>query len=231
MPFVDHVTNLGPASGGVDAESVADAKERGPLSLRTGQRAVTHGDFERLTRESSIEVARTRCLPAAYPGGPVRVLVVPHVRSTPDTHRLDDFALSEPLLARIQEHLDARRLVGSSVEVGTPYYQGVSVAALLRAVPGRPAASVRQRAVEVLSRYINPLAGGTDGDGWPFDADLNAAAVTQLLEAVEGVERVEEVLLFEYDLRTGQRLGAGKDVIRLDQHSLFLSAAHQVVVR
>ena len=39
------------------------------------------------------------------------------------------------------------------------------------------------------------------------------------------------MLLYEYDLRTGQRLGTGKDVIRLDRHSLFLSAGHQVVAR
>jgi predicted phage baseplate assembly protein len=231
VPFVDRVTNLAPATGGVDAESVADAKERGPLTLRTGQRAVTHGDFERLAREASTEVARTRCLPAAKPGGPIRLLVVPHVRSTPDTHELDHFALSEQLLGRIQRHLDERRLVGTTVEVGTPFYQGVSVAALVRALPGRPATSVRQRAVEMLARYINPLTGGADGDGWPFDADLNSATLAQLLEAVEGVERVEEVLLFEYDLRTGKRLGGGKEVVRLDQHSLFLSASHQVIVR
>jgi hypothetical protein len=48
---------------------------------------------------------------------------------------------------------------------------------------------------------------------------------------VEGIDRVDEVLLYEYDLRTQRRLGSGKDVIRLDRHSLFLSAAHQVVVR
>ena len=134
-------------------------------------------------------------------------------------------------MRRITDHLDAHRLVGCAVEVGTPYYQGVSVVALVHAGPGRPAGLVRQRALDALTRYVNPLTGGPDGTGWPFDADINAAAVTQLLESVEGVERVDEVLLFEYDLRTGQRLGAGKDVIRLDQHSLFLSAAHQVVVR
>ena len=85
--------------------------------------------------------------------------------------------------------------------------------------------------MDALYRYLNPLAGGADGTGWPFDADLNLAVVAQLLESVDGVERVEEVLLFEYDLRTGRRLGGGKDVIRLDKQSLFLSAGHQVVVR
>ncbi len=231
LPFIDHVTNLAPAGGGVDAESIADAKVRGPLTLRSGQRAVTPGDFVRLTKEASIEVARVRCLAPARPGGPVRVLVVPHVRSTPQNHKLDDYALPEPLLATIRAHLDERRLVGTSIEVATPYYQGLSVAALVRSLPGRPAALVRQRVLDALGEFINPLTGGPEGEGWPFDADINAANIAQLIEAIEGVDRVDEVLLFEYDLRTGRRLGSGRDLVRLDRDSLFLSAAHQVVVR
>jgi predicted phage baseplate assembly protein len=231
VPYVRGSINLSPATGGVDAETVAEAKVRGPLTLRTGQRAVTAGDYERLTLESSTEVARARCLPTNRDNGSVRVLVVPHVRGEVSGHKLDDFAIAAPLMRTITDHLDEHRLVGTAIEVGTPYYQGVSVVALLHTAPGRPAGLVRQRALTALTRYIDPLTGGPDGTGWPFDADINVAAVTQLLESVEGVERVEEALLFEYDLRTGQRLGAGKDVIRLDRHSLFLSARHQVVVR
>jgi predicted phage baseplate assembly protein len=231
VPFVNAVTNLAPATGGVDAETVGEAKVRGPMTLRTGQRAVTAGDYERLTREASAEVARARCLPAGRGDGTVRLLVVPQVRGDAVQHRLDDFAIAAPLMRQIGAHLDEHRIVGTAVEVGTPYYQGVSVAALVHAGPGRPIGLVRQRALDALTRYVNPLTGGPDGTGWPFDADINAAAVTQLLEAVDGIERVEEALLFEYDLRTGRRLGGGKDVIRLDEHSLFLSAAHQVVVR
>jgi predicted phage baseplate assembly protein len=231
VPYVSSVTNRHPATGGVDPETVAEAKVRGPLTLRTGQRAVTAGDFERLTREASIEVARARCLPAATGTGPVRMLVVPQVRTDPRQHLLDDFAISVPLLRQITGHLDQHRLVGTAVEIGTPYYQGVSVVALVHTPPGRPAPLVRQRAVDVLTRYINPLTGGAEGIGWMFDTDLNSSVVAQLLESVEGVERVEELLLFEYDLRTGRRLGSGRDTIRLKPHSLFLSAKHQVVVR
>jgi predicted phage baseplate assembly protein len=231
IPFISGVTNLAAATGGVDPETVAEAKVRGPLSLRTGERAVTAGDFERLALESSTEVARARCLPTTRGNGSVRLLIVPEVRGDASRHELDDFAIAAPLMRAVTEHLDAHRLVGSAIEVGTPYYQGVSVVALAHSGPGRPAALVRQRALDMLIRYINPLTGGPNGTGWPFDADLNAAVVAQLLESVEGVERVEEVLLFEYDLRTGRRLGAAKDVIRLDADSLFLSAAHQMVLR
>jgi hypothetical protein len=101
----------------------------------------------------------------------------------------------------------------------------------VHAPAGRPLALIRQRAVAALTRYLHPLTGGGDGDGWLFDADVNAATITQLLEAVEGIDRVDEVLLYEYDLRSGQRIGGGRDVVRLDAQSLFLSGPHRVVVR
>jgi predicted phage baseplate assembly protein len=231
VPYVRGVANLGPATGGVDAETIAEAKIRGPLSLRTGERAVTVGDYERIAKEASTEVARARCLPAPQGNGAVRILLVPHVRGDAGQHKLDDFAIGNELMAQVSEHLDRHRLVGTTMEVSTPFYQGVSVAALVHSGPGRPADLVRQRAVEAITRFINPLTGGFEGTGWPFDADLNAAVITQLLESVDGVERVEEALLFQYDLRRGTRLGVGRDVIRLDSHSLFLAAAPQVVVR
>jgi len=231
VPYISGCVNLRAATGGVDAETVTEAKARGPLTLRTGQRAVTAGDFERLALESSVEVARARCLPSATGRGPVRLLVVPAVRADPRAQQLDDYALAAPLMRRITEHLDRHRIVGTAIEVGTPYYQGVSVAALVHAPAGRPLALVRQRAIDELTRYINPLTGGADGAGWLFDVDLNAASIAQLLETVEGVDRVDEVQLFEFDLRTRQRIGSGRDVIRLDRHSLFLSGNHRVVVR
>ncbi|UMG94810.1 putative baseplate assembly protein [Nocardioides sp. TF02-7] len=231
LPYVTGVVNLSPARGGVDAESVEEAKQRAPLTLRTGRRAVTADDYERLTLEASTEVARARCRSADRGNGAVRVLVVPRVRGEVVGHTLDDYALTPTLSDAITRHLDVHRIVGTAVEIGTPYYQGVSVVALVHAEPGRPPALVQQRAVEAISRFVNPLVGGPDGTGWPFEADLNGAAVTQLLEAVEGVARVEETLLFEYDLRSGRRLGTAKEVVRLDRQSLFLSAAPQVVVR
>ncbi|MGY6502398.1 MAG: putative baseplate assembly protein [Acidimicrobiales bacterium] len=231
IPYVDRVSNLAPARGGADGESIENAKQRGPMTLRTGQRAVTARDFERLTVEASAEVARARCLPSSTPGGPVRVLVVPRIANPVGEMALDDFALSDELVGRIGSHLDERRLVGTQVEIGTPYYQGVTVAALIRALPGRPPGLVRQRALDSLYTFINPLTGGADGRGWPFDTDLNAASVAQLIESIDGVDRVEEILFFEYDVRTGTRHGGGKELVRLDAQSLFLSAHHQVVVR
>jgi predicted phage baseplate assembly protein len=230
VPYVSRVENVAPTVGGVDAETVDNAKRRGPQSLRSGGRAVTVSDFERLAAEADPSLARVRCLAPLVHGHPIRLLLVPKVEK-PGELLLDDFALPMPMVDRVRSYLDARRILGSTVEIGTPYYQGVTIAALVAAKPGRPTSLVKERALAALYRFLNPLTGGVDGSGWAFDTDLNAASVFQLLEAVEGVERVEEVLFFEYDLRNHERLGFGKELVKLDRDSLFLSANHQVVVR
>jgi predicted phage baseplate assembly protein len=227
VAFVDRVTNIEPATGGAEAEPVSEAKKRGPFSLRTSQRAVTPKDFERLAREASTEIARTRCLGPTSPGGPVRLLVVPKVRRSPQDQTIDDYALTDGLVQRICDYLEPRRLLGTTVEISTPYYQGVTIAARLHAVPTASEemlARVRSEALAALYEWVNPLTGGPGGDGWPWDTDLNAAPVAQLLERLPGVDRVDEVLLFECDLRTGQRYGQAQQLLRLEERSLFLSA-------
>lgn len=231
IPFVTGVENLAPAIGGVDAETIDEAKRRAPHTVRAGSRAVTAEDFERLAAEADPAVARVRCLPPAERGGPIRLVVVPKVDVGLEEQRLDDFALSPQLLRRLADHLDARRVLGTTIEIGTPYYQGVTVAAMVVARPGRPAGLVRDRARAAIYRYLDPLVGGPDGRGWPFDTDVTSAGIFSVLESVEGVERVEEVLLFEYDLRNGERIGFGRELITLEPDSLFLPAFNRVVVR
>src|SRR5262245_56608501 len=68
IPYVARVENLQAAIGGVDAETVDNAKRRGPQALRAGARAVTVPDFERLTRSADPSIARARCLPPSEPG-------------------------------------------------------------------------------------------------------------------------------------------------------------------
>jgi predicted phage baseplate assembly protein len=233
VAFIDSVTNMAPAKGGADAETVNEAKKRGPFSLRTRQRAVTPRDFERLAIEASAEVARARCLGPSSPGGPVRLLIVPKVRRVPESQNIDDFALTDGLVKNLAEHLEPRRLLGITVEISTPYYQGVTVATHLHALPTASddaLTRIRSDALQLLYEWVNPLSGGPDGEGWPWDMDLNSAPIAQLLQEVDGVDRVDEVLLFECDLRTGRRYGPAREVVRLDERSLFLSAPQPLPV-
>ncbi len=230
IPFVGRVENLDSARGGVDPETVENAKIRGPLSLRTGQRAVTVHDFERLTLEAAPSVARARCLPPSAPGGPVRVLVVPRVDIPPEQLQLDDLALPENLVRDVSEYLDARRILTTAVEITTPLYQGVTVVARVRGTPGADPELIRDRILDALYSYINPIVGGPDGTGWPFGRELNVGEVFALLAGIDGVLGVEEVRLFLADLRTGERR-EGRQRASSSPDAIFGSFQHQVLVR
>lgn len=265
VPSVSRVENVFPATGGVDAETVEEAKIRGPQTLRAGERAVTAADFERLVKQADPSIARVRCLPprkaedssaenngqSAVPGngsagngsldadrlapkevpGLVRLLIVPSVKTAPgESQTIDDFQLTTDLVERVTKVLDQRRILGTSIELRPPYYQGVSVAALITQIKGRSPGRVQIQVLDALYRALSPV-GDDNNPGWPWETDLNSAMIYQLLEGVEGVDRVDDVVLFEYDLRTGERVGFGRDVVKLEAHSLFLSAKHRVVVQ
>ena len=231
IAYVDRVENLAPSRGGVDAETDDGVKTRGPMTLRTGQRAVTTGDYERLALQSTLRVARARCLRPKLPDGPVRVLVMPTVDKRPEDQTIDDFVLHQSLYQEVADYLDERRVLGATVEVTTPYYVGVSVAALVRAAPGRPPTIARQEILDEVYRYLSPHTGGPDGAGWPWDVPLTTAALQAVVADVRGVVSVDELVMFAVDLRNGQRIGEAVQALRLDERSLFLGYKHRVVVK
>ena len=53
IPYVSSVENRRAAAGGVDGETVEEAKVRGPIQIRTRNRAVTAHDYEQLTMEAA----------------------------------------------------------------------------------------------------------------------------------------------------------------------------------
>lgn len=231
IPFVASVTNLDPSSGGVDAETIENAKVRGPLLLRGGRRAVTAEDVERLTLDAAPSVARARCLPPESPGEPARLLVVPRVDVAPEALRLDDMTISEDLEEQIKAYLEPRRLLTMRLRIEPPRYQGVKVVAEVRAGPGVRKETVRERAERALYDYVNPLTGGPGGQGWPFGTDLRLGDVYGVLHGSFGVHGVEAVHFFSADLRSRRTLDQVEQRLRLMPEALFMSFEHRVVVQ
>lgn len=231
VPYVSTVENREAAVGGVDGETVAEAKVRAPNQLRVQERAVTAEDYERIARQAAPSAVRLRCLPAGpgYEAGAARVLVVPGaVADEGDRLRFEQLIPSEQLLGTIAARLDERRLVGTRVVVEPPHYQGITVVARLVASGADPN-RVSAGALDALYRYLNPLRGGAGGTGWPFGRPVQYGEVFAVLQRVPGVGLVEELRLFPADPITGRR-GAAADRIDLASHALVFSQQHQVAV-
>ncbi|MER6573586.1 putative baseplate assembly protein [Streptomyces sp. NPDC001093] len=230
VPYVARVTNREAARGGVEGETVANAKLRAPDALRMQERAVTAEDYEIISRQAAPSVRRVRCLPAAEGAGAVRVLVVPDaVADDGDRLRFEQLIPSDQVLAAITESLDERRLIGTRLVVEPPVYQGVTVVARLAAAP-EDTDRVRGAALAALFRYLNPLHGGPDGTGWPFGRPVQYGEIFGLLQRATGNALVEEIRLFAADPITGRR-GTPVDRIDVTAGALVFSYQHQVVVQ
>jgi predicted phage baseplate assembly protein len=232
IPFVSRVENLEAAWGGVDGETVEEAKARGPILLRTRSRAVTAEDYEAITQEAAPDVARVRCVTAGdddVDAGAVRVLIVPAAAQVGGKIEFAELVPERETLERISERLDEVRLIGTRVLVSPPKYRGVTVVARIIARPRLDKARVRADALEALYKLLNPISGGPDGKGWPFGRPVQAGDVYALLQRVRGVELVEDVRLFGANPVTGER---GEEAQRLDvePHSLIFSYEHHIRV-
>jgi predicted phage baseplate assembly protein len=222
------VENRRSATGGADEESVADASVRGPLNLRTRERAVTREDYELLARRAAPEVARVRCVPAAG-SDVVRVLVVPRVEIEDRELAPADLVPTERTLATIAADLEERRCLGARVVVEPPRYQGVTVKARVTARRRTSLERVEQRTTDALRQFLHPLVGGPDDSGWPFGRPVQVGELFAVLQRVPGVEAVQEVLLFAADPVRGPR-GDPVPRLDLDPNALALSHDHQVRV-
>lgn len=230
IPYVAGVENRTAAQGGVDGESLESAKVRGPIVLRTRERAVTAEDFEQISLEAAPEIARVRCLSAEDGSdGVVRVLLVPAVEDEAGRIGFEQLLPSGDTLQAVARRLDETRLVGTRIVVEPPEYRGVTIVARLRARPRTDPDRLQQAALDTLYRYFHPTRGGPDGEGWPFGRPVLAGEVYSALQRVRGTELVDDVRIFGADPVTGER-GRATDRLDVEPNALVFSYEHQVRV-
>ncbi|XVV15537.1 baseplate J/gp47 family protein [Actinoplanes sp. CA-131856] len=181
--------NVVEARGGADPETVAQARERAAGALGEVTRAVTAGDYVTLaTTTPGVDVARAYASVGEHPGfpctavpGAVTVHIVPSV--PPD---LAEAPRPDPgTVCAVAARLDGARLLTTEVFVRAPSYREVR---LRVDVSGRPAdrARVSALAATALRRYLDPLAGGDDGTGWPFGEALRPSALLRTAQRALG---------------------------------------------
>ena len=232
LPGIDTVTNPVAASGGVDAEALEHARQRAAMEIRTRYRAVTAEDFEFLAGEASPRVARAVCVPPQTTGGPVQLHLVPQLFPADRQLAYDELVPDESLLQEVSEYLDERRLIGTTVQLLPCAYRGLSVVVNLQASPLADTARVEEDVAHALYTYLNPLVGGNatgPGQGWDFGRALNQGELYGVVHAVDGVEFVKILRIYETNLQTGEQNSkpSGSHIV-LEPDELIASASHIV---
>lgn len=178
------VTNDLPASGGADQETLEHVKMSAALLHRSLGRIVTIGDAETLA-ESFVSpthggVAKARGFEAG--GNAISVMIVPKTGKTP----------SAGLKAALLDYLTTRRIAGMALQVVSPNYLSVNVAADVYILKNYPesvvAHAIRNGLVSLLSpAYQDPSTGLYPHE---FGRDIYLSDIYGLIEGIEGVDHV-----------------------------------------
>jgi predicted phage baseplate assembly protein len=203
VPYVDGVTNHEPAQGGAAREPIQRVKGRGARVLRHRERAVTAEDLVDLATAASPAVARAAAVvPTFNPyslwldpqaaatanhveadAGRMGVIVVPHAETDRPTPSLG-------LLREVRAHLQARCPATAELWVAGPEWIAVRVEATVTPASLAEADAVGARVRAALERFLHPLTGGPQGQGWAFGRKPHRSDLFALVMAVDGVDTV-----------------------------------------
>jgi hypothetical protein len=184
-------------------------------ALQESTRAVTAKDFENLARtvdgmnEGDAEGSAI-CLPSsnlesqdpaeqnAHAPGHFTVIVIPARKSHIPTR---------DLLVRVKNRLEPARLLTTRIHVVGPQYVNLGVQLTLVLRRGVPADEVRNKVLDRIRTFFDPLTGGIDQNGWPLGRSVYVSELYQLLGDIEGIEFVRRskdvagVLMDEFFLK------------------------------
>jgi len=194
-----------------DQKTLAQEISETVTALRRSDRAITAADFESLTLSSDPQVARARCVPRRNlepddlpdrlrdKPGHVSVVIVPQAGTTQDQ--------LNQLIGNVSAYLDDRRMLTTKVHVIAARYVQVGVHFTLHLQPDAVESDVQQAAVNALLRFLDPLVGGDDGNGWPFGRNVYVSEIFNLLNQLPGVDYVrDDNFALTVDASQGARL-------------------------
>lgn len=190
-------------SSGSSPEAISEDVRRTVLALRKRERAVTCEDFEALALEADARVARVRCVPRRNLLMDFETERAGHISSIIVAREENEMQLSD-IIESVRGYLEPRRLLTTHLHVVGPYYVPVAVKTTIaplpdERLPDEQGTDIADRLVQAVKRFLHPLEGGGDGEGWPFGRNVFVSEIYELLDRLPGVDYVASIDLTTTD--------------------------------
>jgi hypothetical protein len=176
---VQQVRNPLAAAGGLDPETIEDARQRAPYAFRTQLRAVTEADYAEVAARHP-EVLRAAAQ-FRWTGSWRTVFVF--------VERRNGLAVDANFKATIRDFVEPYRMAGYDLEIEGPLYASLEIAML---VCVKPDYFQSQVAAAVLQKFSNRLfSDGTPGvfyrDNFSFGQPVYLSLLYQAAQSIPGV--------------------------------------------
>ena len=203
--YIESVTNITPAIGGSDGDTLDTLKKRAPSIFKTMDRAVTIQDYEILAKEFSAFVERVKCI--SQEGEIILIVLTKNILDK-------DSFVNRKFLDDLQEFLESKSLITVKPIVKVPrVVEAETIISLKLTMEDKEFSRVElENALnEEATKYFNPFSG-LNGSGYPIGKSVTKADFYKILNKVDSnfyfdqlkIKRVDsegfvEKLILNYD--------------------------------
>lgn len=202
-------------TGGLDAETLAEAEKRIPAWLKNRNRAVVEDDYKQLAMQApGVELGRVEVLPKFLPQqrrdgvpGVVSVMVLPKKAVT----EYPNPRIDKPLIEKVFNYLDARKALTTELYVIGCEYRRIALSIAISVRSGFSHDAVSFAVKDALKKYLWSLAPhGPFGDGWPLGRTVGDRELEVVAARVEGVNGVGGCNLFVPESNRWKKISRAK---------------------
>ena len=171
-----------PAQGGIEPESMEDARQRAPSAFRTQERAVTETDYAEVT-ERDAEVQRAAAT-FRWTGSWHTVFLT--------IDRVAGLTVDEDFEEEITTHVNRFRMAGHDLEVDAPHFVSLEIEMHVCVSPDYFRSSVKAALLELFSNRVLPdgRRGFFHPDNFTFGQSVYLSRVYAAAQSVTGVTSV-----------------------------------------
>lgn len=220
------VSNLFPAYGGRDPETIAEALARTKLEVLDPKCAITEKDIEaRVLEIPGVNIARVKAIsgyhraltnyPQERAMGHISIVVVPrssHYFANP----------SEGLKQTIAVHMEPYRLLTNNYHIIGPEYIKVTIRAVI--VVEAQYEGKEHEVVTALNQWLIPEKT-SQSDGWEFGKSINKSDVYDYIHSVAGIVYIQDLWIMAEGHQVTQEEGGD---IRIPPNGLAYSGEHEI---
>jgi len=180
ISFVESVTNITPATGGSNADSMDDLKKYAPSVFKTRDRAITIEDYESLAKSFSSNIIQAKAI--AGNNGNVQVVII-----TKDIIEDGGF-INRNLIQDLEEFLNSKSLVTVKTQVKSPTIVPLVIEVKIKSTNEQnelTKAEVEEKLTQEAKKYFSVIDGGDKGEGYPMGKNITRADMYKLLNKVD----------------------------------------------